>query len=170
MPITGSVNDHRVSIRQRWLTESAVIARELASGTSAIELNAANTTDFIFGHVPSPSGDSVPGLDSDLHGFRTLTEDVLSTSTAAQAPSAVDVKRDEAKKWPTCFYKHFDGPSSCTRIAAHMRFVHADVFPTPSSEAALYSYLHILRPRTQVAPLVLLKVLGSAIPHTMTSL
>jgi hypothetical protein len=50
------------------LTESAVIAREFASRTSAIELNTTNTTNFIVGHIPPPSGDGVPGLDDDLHG------------------------------------------------------------------------------------------------------
>jgi len=42
------------------LTESAVVAREFASRTGSIELNAADTADFILRHVPSPGSDGMP--------------------------------------------------------------------------------------------------------------
>jgi hypothetical protein len=50
-----------------WLTESAVVTRKLASRTGSIELNAADTTDFILRHIPSPCSNGMPGLDGDLH-------------------------------------------------------------------------------------------------------
>lgn len=53
--------------RLRVHTESTIIARIFARRTSSIELNATNTTDFIFRHIPPPGSDCVPLFDSDLH-------------------------------------------------------------------------------------------------------
>ena len=48
-------------------TDGAVVAWKLALGTRAVELDATNTADFIFGHVPSPRRYCVPGNNFDLH-------------------------------------------------------------------------------------------------------
>jgi hypothetical protein len=74
------------------LTKSAVVAREFASRTGSIELNAADTADFILGHVPSPGSDGMPCLDGDLHRCCWSAKDNLGNSMPAQAPSEVDMK------------------------------------------------------------------------------
>jgi hypothetical protein len=48
--------------------QSTVVSRKLAGRAGPVKLDATDTADFIFGHVPAPSGDSVPFFDSDLHG------------------------------------------------------------------------------------------------------
>lgn len=53
------------------LTESAVVARKLASRTGSIKLDAADTTYFILRHIPSPSSNGMPGLDGDFHDCLT---------------------------------------------------------------------------------------------------
>jgi hypothetical protein len=50
------------------LTKRTVIAGEFAGWTSAIELNTADTTDFILRDIPVPSSDGIPFLNGDLHG------------------------------------------------------------------------------------------------------
>jgi hypothetical protein len=58
---------HRTVVGTRRLTERAVIARKFAGWTGAIELNATDTADFIFGHIPVPGRDGVPFFQRNLH-------------------------------------------------------------------------------------------------------
>lgn len=48
-------------------TQRAVISRELAGWTSAVELDATDTAYFVLRHIPTPRGDGVPFLDCDFH-------------------------------------------------------------------------------------------------------
>lgn len=60
---------------RRVLTQRAVIARKLAGWTGSIELDAADTTDFILRHIPMPSSDGVPFFKRDLHRAGDCRED-----------------------------------------------------------------------------------------------
>lgn len=52
------------------LTQRTVVTRKFARGTGTVKLNPANTTDFIFRHIPVPSSNSIPLLQRDLHDCR----------------------------------------------------------------------------------------------------
>lgn len=62
------------------LTEGAVIAGKFAGRTSAVELDAADTTHLILGHVPVPGGNGIPFLQSDLHCSNCKKERCLTSS------------------------------------------------------------------------------------------
>lgn len=49
-------------------TQSTVVAGVFAGGAGAVELDATDAADVVFGHVPAPGGDGVPGFDGDFHG------------------------------------------------------------------------------------------------------
>ena len=49
------------------LTQGAVVTRIFACRTCPVELNATDSADFVFGHIPSPRSDAVPFFDLDLH-------------------------------------------------------------------------------------------------------
>lgn len=65
---TQSASENDVRHQSSGLTESAVIAGEFASRTSAVKLNTADTADLILRDVPVPSSDGIPFLNGDLHG------------------------------------------------------------------------------------------------------
>ena len=48
---------------KRRHTKRTIIARVFTRWTSPIELHAADAADVVFGHVPAPGGDGVPGVD-----------------------------------------------------------------------------------------------------------
>jgi hypothetical protein len=87
LPITVGVS--KISKRARYgaLTESTVIAWELAGRTSSIELNATDTADFILWHVPAPGGDGVPRLDGNFHDVSMLMKDSLKPLKQARVPA-----------------------------------------------------------------------------------
>lgn len=49
------------------LTKRAVVTREFAGWTSAIELNTTDATYFILGNIPVPSSNGIPFFNGDLH-------------------------------------------------------------------------------------------------------
>lgn len=49
------------------LTKRAVVTREFAGWTSAIELNTTDATYFILGNIPMPSSNGIPFFNGDLH-------------------------------------------------------------------------------------------------------
>jgi hypothetical protein len=62
------------------LTKGAVIAREFAGRTSAVELDAADTAHLVLGHVPVPGGNGIPFLQSDLHCLNCKKEKCVTNS------------------------------------------------------------------------------------------
>lgn len=84
-----------------FLTQSAIVAREFAGWTGTIELDAADTADFIFRHVPAPGGDGVPGLDGDLHGVRGSMKNSLEgfqAGTSASKRGCIDVRKRSSRR------------------------------------------------------------------------
>lgn len=61
------------------LTEGAVITGEFAGRTSAVELDAADTTHLVLGHVPVPGGNGIPFLEGDLHCLNCQKERFLTS-------------------------------------------------------------------------------------------
>lgn len=49
------------------LTKRAVVTREFAGWTSAIELNPTDATYFILRNIPVPSSNGIPFFNGDLH-------------------------------------------------------------------------------------------------------
>lgn len=49
------------------LTKRAVVTREFAGWTSAIELNTTDSTYFILGNIPVPSSNGIPFFNGDFH-------------------------------------------------------------------------------------------------------
>jgi hypothetical protein len=52
---------------ERQLTKATVVTGIFTGGTGSIEMNLADTTDIVFGKIPSPSRNSIPLRDLDLH-------------------------------------------------------------------------------------------------------
>lgn len=57
--------------------EAAVVAGIFAGGTGAIKVNLADTTDIVFRKIPPPSGNGIPILDLDFHGYRRYRTQIL---------------------------------------------------------------------------------------------
>lgn len=99
----------------KWtaLTETAVVTWIFAGRTGAVKVNLADTTDVVLGDIPSPSRDSVPVCDGDLHGKPSLThastnERLLSSLVTRAVPprEALMVRlyylvqwRDAGQRW-----------------------------------------------------------------------
>ena len=49
------------------LTKRAVVTREFAGWTSAIELNPTDATYFILRNIPVPSSNGIPFFNGDFH-------------------------------------------------------------------------------------------------------
>lgn len=49
-------------------TQRTVITGVFTRGTCAVELDATDAADVVFGHVPAPGGDCVPFVYCDFHG------------------------------------------------------------------------------------------------------